>query len=220
MRKFDDGARGGRADRERLRELGDEGAGQEDVLRLGIFPNLTHAPGYVALEEGIFEETLARRRGRRHVLQLRFGCRRRDPSGSIDATYIGPGPATALYLAAESRSRSSPASRPAARRSSSARAPASVAGRSGRARRSRSPGSATPRTSPSGPGCTSKGWRPTTRAARSTCRGRQPRAPRPLRGGSARRRLGARAVAEPAHRGGRRRTVRRRGRPVAGRRRS
>ena len=45
--------------------------GSDDVLRLGIFPNLTHAPGYVALEEGIFEETL--------------------PGVEIDVTYFNSG---------------------------------------------------------------------------------------------------------------------------------
>jgi NitT/TauT family transport system substrate-binding protein len=72
--------------------------GSDDVLRLGIFPNLTHAPGYVALEEGLFEETLPS-----VDIQVTYFNSGSDAgaaivSGSIDATYIGPGPASALYL--------------------------------------------------------------------------------------------------------------------------
>ena len=72
--------------------------GSDDVLRLGIFPNLTHAPGYVALEEGMFEQTLPG-----VDVQVTYFNSGSDAgtailSGSIDATYIGPGPATALYL--------------------------------------------------------------------------------------------------------------------------
>ena len=52
--------------------------GSDDVLRLGIFPNLTHAPGYVALEEGFFEEALPGVEVAGDVLQLRFGRRRGD----------------------------------------------------------------------------------------------------------------------------------------------
>lgn len=72
--------------------------GSDDVLRLGIFPNLTHAPGYVALEEGLFEQALPG-----VDIQVTYFNSGSDAgaailSGSIDATYIGPGPASALYL--------------------------------------------------------------------------------------------------------------------------
>ncbi|HEY7659490.1 MAG TPA: ABC transporter substrate-binding protein [Actinomycetota bacterium] len=72
--------------------------GSADVLRLGIFPNLTHAPGYIALEEDLFEETMPG-----VDVQVTYFNSGSDAgaailSGSIDATYIGPGPATALYL--------------------------------------------------------------------------------------------------------------------------
>ncbi len=75
--------------------------GSEDVLRLGLFPNLTHAPGYVGLEEGLFEQTLPG-----VDVQVTYFNSGSDAgaailSGSIDATYIGPGPATALYLESE-----------------------------------------------------------------------------------------------------------------------
>ena len=76
--------------------------GSEGVLRLGIFPNLTHAPGYVALEEGIFEETLPGVEVDVTYFNSGSDAGAAISSGSIDATYIGPGPATALYLAPES----------------------------------------------------------------------------------------------------------------------
>lgn len=72
--------------------------GSEDVLRLGIFPNLTHAPGYVALETGILDHALPG-----VDVQVTYFNSGSDAgsailSGSIDATYIGPGPASALFL--------------------------------------------------------------------------------------------------------------------------
>jgi NitT/TauT family transport system substrate-binding protein len=77
--------------------------GEEGVLRLGIFPNLTHAPGYVALEQGIFEDVLAPTRVEVTYFNSGSDAGAAIQSGSIDATYIGPGPATALYLQPDSR---------------------------------------------------------------------------------------------------------------------
>jgi NitT/TauT family transport system substrate-binding protein len=75
--------------------------GSDDVLRLGIFPNLTHAPGYVALEEGMFEETLPGVDVQVTYFNSGSDAGAAITSGSIDATYIGPGPAAALYLQPE-----------------------------------------------------------------------------------------------------------------------
>jgi NitT/TauT family transport system substrate-binding protein len=79
------------------------GATPEDVatagpgpvdLRLGYFPNVTHAPAIVGLQEGLFQEALGDgvaldtttfNAGTEAVTAL-F-------SGALDATYIGPGPA-------------------------------------------------------------------------------------------------------------------------------
>lgn len=77
--------------------------GEEGVLRLGIFPNLTHAPGYVALEEGIFEDVLGSTGVDVTYFNSGSDAGAAIQSGSIDATYIGPGPATALYLQPDSR---------------------------------------------------------------------------------------------------------------------
>lgn len=77
--------------------------GEEGVLRLGIFPNLTHAPGYVALEQGIFEDVLAPTKVEVTYFNSGSDAGAAIQSGSIDATYIGPGPATALYVQPDSR---------------------------------------------------------------------------------------------------------------------
>ncbi len=66
--------------------------GSEDVLRLGIFPNLTHAPGYVALEEGSSSETLPGVDVQVTYFNSGSDAGAAIVSGSIDATYIGPGP--------------------------------------------------------------------------------------------------------------------------------
>jgi NitT/TauT family transport system substrate-binding protein len=73
-------------------------AGSDDVLRLGIFPNLTHAPGYVALEGGILEDALGDVDVEVTYFNSGSDAGTAILSGSIDATYIGPGPATSLYL--------------------------------------------------------------------------------------------------------------------------
>jgi NitT/TauT family transport system substrate-binding protein len=72
--------------------------GRADVLRLGIFPNLTHAPGHVAIGAGIFERILDPARVEVTVFNSGSEAGQALLSGSIDATYIGPGPATSLYL--------------------------------------------------------------------------------------------------------------------------
>ena len=76
--------------------------GSEDVLRLGIFPNLTHAPGYVALEEGLLDRTLPGVDVQVTYFNSGSDAGAAITSGSIDATYIGPGPATALFLQPDS----------------------------------------------------------------------------------------------------------------------
>jgi NitT/TauT family transport system substrate-binding protein len=77
--------------------------GEEGVLRLGIFPNLTHAPGYVALETGILEDVLAPTEVEITYFNSGSDAGTAILSGSIDATYIGPGPATSLYLQSEGK---------------------------------------------------------------------------------------------------------------------
>jgi NitT/TauT family transport system substrate-binding protein len=77
--------------------------GEAGVLRLGIFPNLTHAPGYVAMGEGIFEEALGDTEVQTTVFNSGTDAGNALLGGSIDATYIGPGPATSLFLESDGK---------------------------------------------------------------------------------------------------------------------
>lgn len=72
--------------------------GSERVLRLGIFPNLTHAPGYVAMGSGILQDLLGETELEVTVFNSGTDAGNALLSGSIDATYIGPGPASSLFL--------------------------------------------------------------------------------------------------------------------------
>jgi NitT/TauT family transport system substrate-binding protein len=73
--------------------------GSADVLRLGVFPNLTHAPAYVALGQGIFDRVLAPTKVEVTYFNSGSDTIAAIGSGALDATYIGPGPAIAAYLA-------------------------------------------------------------------------------------------------------------------------
>jgi NitT/TauT family transport system substrate-binding protein len=77
--------------------------GSEDVLRLGIFPNLTHAPGYVALGSGILEDSLGETEVDLTVFNSGTDAGTAILSGSVDATYIGPGPAISLFQRSEGK---------------------------------------------------------------------------------------------------------------------
>src|SRR5918999_806308 len=71
------------------------GSGAEDgaALRLGYFPNVTHAPALVGLEERIFAAALG-------DVELQAQAFNAGPdvveaifNGALDASYIGPNPA-------------------------------------------------------------------------------------------------------------------------------
>ncbi len=72
--------------------------GSASVLRLGVFPAFTHAPGEVGLGTGIFQRTLAPTRVEVHVFNSGADAGVALLSGSIDASYLGPWPAASLYL--------------------------------------------------------------------------------------------------------------------------
>jgi NitT/TauT family transport system substrate-binding protein len=68
------------------------------TLRLGYFPNVTHATAIVGVESGLFQEKLGR------DVQLETSTFNAGPaavealnSGALDATYIGPNPAINAY---------------------------------------------------------------------------------------------------------------------------
>jgi NitT/TauT family transport system substrate-binding protein len=71
--------------------------GRDDVVRLGVFPNLTHAPGLVAIASGILQAELGNVRLDVKVFNSGSDAASAISSGSLDATYIGPVPATSLF---------------------------------------------------------------------------------------------------------------------------
>lgn len=77
--------------------------GSEEVLRLGIFPNLTHAPGHVAQGSGILDKALGETKAEVTVFNSGTDAGNALLAGSIDATYIGPGPAASLFLRSEGK---------------------------------------------------------------------------------------------------------------------
>ncbi len=79
---------------------GAEGEGGT-TLRLGYFPNVTHAPALVGLEEGIFAEALG-------DVELQAQAFNAGPdvveaifNGALDASYIGPNPAINAFSQSE-----------------------------------------------------------------------------------------------------------------------
>ena len=70
---------------------------EADTVRLGYFPNVTHAPALVGLEEGFFEDALGDT-----TLESKFFNAGPDVitallSDSLDASYIGPNPTVAAF---------------------------------------------------------------------------------------------------------------------------
>lgn len=72
--------------------------GTEGVLRLGVFPNLTHAPGLIGIANGIFDRDLAPTKLQVKVFNSGSEAGTALLAGAIDATYIGPGPTVKLFL--------------------------------------------------------------------------------------------------------------------------
>ena len=116
-------------------------------LRLGYFPNITHAPALIGVAKGYFQQEL----GSTKLTTQTFNAGPDEVSallgGSLDAGFIGSGPAINAF--AKSNGRGRPADRrrpPRAARSSWSR-PTSPRPTSSRARSSRRRRPATPRTS-------------------------------------------------------------------------
>lgn len=81
----------------------DTSGGDSDVtLRLGYFPNVTHAPAIVGVENGLYEEAL----GDLATLETSTYSQGSEASeallsGAIDATFIGPNPAINAFAQSE-----------------------------------------------------------------------------------------------------------------------
>jgi NitT/TauT family transport system substrate-binding protein len=92
----DDGGEAAAGSAEAAESAGGDGASGEPAgaLRLGYFPNVTHAPAIIGVEEGLFEEALG------SGVEVEYVPFNAGPeaiealfSGAIDATFIGPNPA-------------------------------------------------------------------------------------------------------------------------------
>jgi NitT/TauT family transport system substrate-binding protein len=68
------------------------------VVRLGYFPNLTHATGIVADKEGFYARYLGATNLQVTTFNAGPAAIEALKSGAIDATLVGPGPATNAYV--------------------------------------------------------------------------------------------------------------------------
>jgi len=67
-------------------------------VRLGYFPNLTHATAIVADKEGFFAKYLGATKLKVSTFNAGPAAVEALKSGAIDATYVGPGPATNAFI--------------------------------------------------------------------------------------------------------------------------
>jgi NitT/TauT family transport system substrate-binding protein len=72
--------------------------GAATVVRLGYFPNVTHAAAIVADREGFFAKHLGASTLKVSTFNAGPAAIEALKSGAIDATYVGPGPATNAFL--------------------------------------------------------------------------------------------------------------------------
>ncbi|MFI7603314.1 ABC transporter substrate-binding protein [Actinoplanes sp. NPDC049681] len=74
---------------------GDDAAasGEVKTLRLGYFPNITHAPALVGVKNGLFQQALGDTKLEAKTFNAGPAAIEALFSGAIDATYIGPNPA-------------------------------------------------------------------------------------------------------------------------------
>jgi NitT/TauT family transport system substrate-binding protein len=67
--------------------------GEASTLRLGYFPNITHAPALVGVNKGFFQAALGSTKLEAKTFNAGPAAIEALFSGAIDATYIGPNPA-------------------------------------------------------------------------------------------------------------------------------
>jgi NitT/TauT family transport system substrate-binding protein len=67
--------------------------GEATTLRLGYFPNITHAPALVGVGKGLFQQALGSTKLEAKTFNAGPAAIEALFSGAIDATYIGPNPA-------------------------------------------------------------------------------------------------------------------------------
>lgn len=80
------------------------GASDDYEVKLGYFPNLTHAPAIVGIDQGFIDDKVKETGGSAKYFDFNSGS---DvitalQSGALDASYIGPGPAITAYATDQS----------------------------------------------------------------------------------------------------------------------
>lgn len=78
------------------------GGDESTTLRLGYFPNVTHAPAIIGIEEGIFEDALGTD-VELEVFDFNSGTDVQEAlfSDALDASFIGPSPAITAFAESE-----------------------------------------------------------------------------------------------------------------------
>ncbi|WP_094602873.1 Putative aliphatic sulfonates-binding protein [Sporomusa silvacetica DSM 10669] len=66
---------------------------EQPKLRLGFFPNVTHAPALVGIDQGFFQSELGQIKLETRVFSAGPELMEAMAAGEIDVAYIGPGPA-------------------------------------------------------------------------------------------------------------------------------
>ena len=73
------------------------GGAKAEALRLGYFPNFTHAPAIVGVQDGTFQKALGGTKLTTNIFDAGPAATEALLSGSVDATFIGPGPTVNAY---------------------------------------------------------------------------------------------------------------------------
>jgi NitT/TauT family transport system substrate-binding protein len=68
-------------------------SGEAATIRLGYFPNITHAPALIGVNKGFFQDALGSTKLEPKTFNAGPAALEALLSGAIDATYIGPNPA-------------------------------------------------------------------------------------------------------------------------------
>ncbi|AGL20781.1 ABC transporter substrate-binding protein [Actinoplanes sp. N902-109] len=71
---------------------GASGSGEASAIRLGYFPNITHAPALIGVKNGLFQQALGSTKLETKTFNAGPAAIEALFSGAIDATYIGPNP--------------------------------------------------------------------------------------------------------------------------------
>ncbi len=69
-----------------------------DVVRVGYFANVTHAPALVGVAEGLFADELGDTELATHIFNAGPAAIEALSAGAIDATYIGPNPSINTFI--------------------------------------------------------------------------------------------------------------------------